>query len=619
MVNVAHFDVATLEALGTHLRELDRDGALALVERALADGADLDAVIGRLLAPALVDLGRRWVTGEIGAAEAHAAASITRAALFRAGPLTAPSGKPRVAVCCPDGELHGMPAEMIAELLRAHGWPAEQIGTAVPAWELRGYLARRQPAALLLSCTTPCGFAGAARAIDIAHDVGVPVMVGGAAFGRDDLRALRLGAAAWAPDVQTAGEVLEGWLRSSPPLAPGRALTDDYRSFEAALPDIRAGAFDVLRRSQLRRKEDRADVGPTQDRLELMLRYLGAALLVDDGRLFLDYLSWRLEFFRARQVGPERLADGLKAVAAVVPSRVARLRRLLDDGLQHLAWAGEDRRIDDPIPKSLSSSPVTPEPPVAVRPIVGPDVQQGQVFADLLFLAAMTCQAPMALISVAQPDGQWSTLSYGVDRREALNDAELFAAIAARSQPLEFADPASDERLAASWLTTGPLAVRYVYGIPLRSGQQAKVGVLCVLDRRARELTTREQQAMSAVARQVTGQLLLWRRSASAADPLHRPDRRRGAADSRGPDAALVALLGVRQPGLGVDQHLLRSHEVAVLFNVTERTVINWASSNKLASLRTAGGHLRFRSEDVLALLTLRPARSANSRSPNGD
>ena len=48
---------------------------------------------------------------------------------------------------------------------------------------------------------------------------------------------------------------------------------------------------------------------------------------------------------------------------------------------------------------------------------------------------------------------------------------------------------------------------------------------------------------------------------------------------------------------------LLRSHGVAALFDVTERTVINWAASGKLACLRTVGGHLRFHSEDVMALL----------------
>ena len=64
-----------------------------------------------------------------------------------------------------------------------------------------------------------------------------------------------------------------------------------------------------------------------------------------------------------------------------------------------------------------------------------------------------------------------------------------------------------------------------------------------------------------------------------------------------------------------MEQHLLRSHEVAVLFDVTERTVINWAASKKLPSLRTAGGHLRFRSEDVVALLAGRTTASPASSS----
>jgi excisionase family DNA binding protein len=52
------------------------------------------------------------------------------------------------------------------------------------------------------------------------------------------------------------------------------------------------------------------------------------------------------------------------------------------------------------------------------------------------------------------------------------------------------------------------------------------------------------------------------------------------------------------------DRHqLLRSQEVAQIFDVTERTVINWAAAGKLPSLRTIGGHLRFRRDDVLALL----------------
>ncbi len=260
------------------------------------------------------------------------------------------------------------------------------------------------------------------------------------------------------------------------------------------------------------------------------------------------------------------------------------------------------------------------------------DAEAGQVFSDLLFLAAMSCQAAMAMISVAQPDGSWSTLTYGVDRREPLCDAELFAAVAAGSDPVEVTDAGADPRLATSVLTA-PLGVRHFYGIPLRSPDQASVGVLCVLDRRARELGKREQQAVAAVGRQLTGQLVLWRRPRRSPWPVEdvdgrngwRPPGARGVASTVSADgvagtasagAAGSAFSG--SPPARHDQPLLRSHEVALLFDVTGRTVVNWASSRKLASLRTAGGHLRFRSEDVLALLAAQSPRSGDELFPSG-
>jgi excisionase family DNA binding protein len=75
-------------------------------------------------------------------------------------------------------------------------------------------------------------------------------------------------------------------------------------------------------------------------------------------------------------------------------------------------------------------------------------------------------------------------------------------------------------------------------------------------------------------------------------------DRRPGAAD------ADPVSPSPSKPGRGENgKQLLRSHEVARLSNVTERTVINWASSGKLPAFRTLGGHLRFRGEDVANLL----------------
>lgn len=48
---------------------------------------------------------------------------------------------------------------------------------------------------------------------------------------------------------------------------------------------------------------------------------------------------------------------------------------------------------------------------------------------------------------------------------------------------------------------------------------------------------------------------------------------------------------------------LLRTHEVAVLFQVSERAVTDWAARGRLPSVRTPGGHRRYPSGAVRELL----------------
>lgn len=48
---------------------------------------------------------------------------------------------------------------------------------------------------------------------------------------------------------------------------------------------------------------------------------------------------------------------------------------------------------------------------------------------------------------------------------------------------------------------------------------------------------------------------------------------------------------------------LLTPAEVASLFRVDPKTVTRWAKSGKLSSIRTLGGHRRYRESEVRGLL----------------
>lgn len=47
----------------------------------------------------------------------------------------------------------------------------------------------------------------------------------------------------------------------------------------------------------------------------------------------------------------------------------------------------------------------------------------------------------------------------------------------------------------------------------------------------------------------------------------------------------------------------LRSSEVASMFGVDRRTVLNWARTGRLNSQRTLGGHRRYLEPEVLSLV----------------
>ncbi|WP_199441651.1 BldC family transcriptional regulator [Umezawaea beigongshangensis] len=51
-------------------------------------------------------------------------------------------------------------------------------------------------------------------------------------------------------------------------------------------------------------------------------------------------------------------------------------------------------------------------------------------------------------------------------------------------------------------------------------------------------------------------------------------------------------------------ERLLTPGEVASLFRVDPKTVTRWATAGRIGSIRTPGGHRRFRESEVQALLS---------------
>ncbi len=218
---------------------------------------------------------------------------------------------------------------------------------------------------------------------------------------------------------------------------------------------------------------------------------------------------------------------------------------------------------------------------------VGAVGSPGQSLADLTTLLALACDAPAAVLAVVQSNRTWRPIGFGFDSQEGLDDQRLYDLLAGSEEPVEIANMLTG-RLAGSPLAQEPHLMRWSYGRCLRDGLGPIVAVVVIFDRRLRRATRREREAMAAGARRLV----------EAFAQLPRPPEPRPISD--------VTVHSSPRPAGSTqqDQHgFMLAAEVAQAFDVTHRTVINWAATGKLPSVRTLGGHLRFRRDEILKLL----------------
>lgn len=196
----------------------DLAGAWAVLEAALASGADLVRVELDVVSPAMVSIGRRWADGQIDIADEHRASAIVARLLARLGARFARPGRTKgcVLVGAAPGDQHGLPVTILTDLLAVSGFEVADLGPDVPASSFAHAAAGSERlVAVGVGVTAPGLDASVEATVAALHDAvpGVPVLVGGQAVD-DEAHARRLGADGWAADGRSAVALVERLARS---------------------------------------------------------------------------------------------------------------------------------------------------------------------------------------------------------------------------------------------------------------------------------------------------------------------------------------------------------------------------------------------------------------------
>jgi CheY-like chemotaxis protein len=157
-----------------------------------------------------------------------------------------------------------------------------------------------------------------------------------------------------------------------------------------------------------------------------------------------------------------------------------------------------------------------------------------QVFDDIARLAALICDAPVAVIAFIDEQRVWFKAKIGLELDDIPRDGSFCAYAILQSDVLIIPDPLSDERFMSSFLVK-QIGIQFYAGIPLITDDAHALGTLAVMDRVPHLLTAEQIDCLQILDRRIMHELEL-RQTREAQSP----HQRLHLAPSRKPSATIL-------------------------------------------------------------------------------
>jgi len=139
------------------------------------------------------------------------------------------------------------------------------------------------------------------------------------------------------------------------------------------------------------------------------------------------------------------------------------------------------------------------------------DTPREAVFDDIVQLASLLCEMPIAVVTLVDEGRQWFKAEKGLGMRETPLETSICAHAILEHDLLVVPDTLGDPRFRENPLVVGEPGLRFYAGALLKSPDGMPLGTVCVLDTRPRELGPAQLDGLRRLARQVMHQMELRR------------------------------------------------------------------------------------------------------------
>jgi GAF domain-containing protein len=141
------------------------------------------------------------------------------------------------------------------------------------------------------------------------------------------------------------------------------------------------------------------------------------------------------------------------------------------------------------------------------------DTEPEMGFDDLVMLARLICEAPIATVTFVEDHRQWFKAVSGLDFCESPIAESICAYAIQQTATFVIPDLTADKRTRDMRIVTGEPFARFYAGAPLVSPSGLRLGTICVIDTKPRPqgLTLNQGLSLDVLARQVVVNLELRR------------------------------------------------------------------------------------------------------------